>query len=45
MPHCPQCGEQLRGNNSVANPWKCRCGVWKHEWGELGYTIIEEGGE
>lgn len=26
--HCPKCGEQLEGNNSMAHPWKCSCGVW-----------------
>ena len=27
--HCPDCGEQLMGNNSIALPWNCLCGVWK----------------
>ena len=30
MPHCPKCGEQLAGNNSIANPWVCECGIWVH---------------
>lgn len=29
--HCPQCKEQLRGNNSFAFPWHCSCGVWEME--------------
>lgn len=29
MPHCPKCGEQLQGNNSMVSPWRCSCGVWK----------------
>lgn len=28
MPHCPECKEQLKGNNSIANPWHCSCGYW-----------------
>lgn len=29
MPHCPICGEQLTGNNSIVNPYRCSCGIWK----------------
>jgi hypothetical protein len=28
-PHCPNCEEQLAGNNSIALPYNCSCGVWK----------------
>lgn len=27
-PHCGDCGELLQGNNSIAFPYRCRCGVW-----------------
>jgi len=26
---CPKCKERLRGNNSIANPWECACGIWR----------------
>lgn len=29
MPHCGDCGEMLNGNNSIALPYKCSCGIWK----------------
>ena len=29
VPHCPICGERLRGNGSDAFPYKCKCGTWK----------------
>lgn len=28
-PFCPTCDEQLKGNNSFANPYKCACGIWE----------------
>lgn len=28
-PHCPKCGEQLQGENSIMLPWKCSCGEWQ----------------
>lgn len=28
-PHCPDCGTQLSGNNSIDIPWQCKCGTWK----------------
>lgn len=31
MPHCPDCGEQLSGNNSIGMPWICACGTWEAE--------------
>lgn len=37
--HCPQCGEQLRGNSSMYNPWRCKCGIWKSSWSESGYEV------
>jgi hypothetical protein len=27
--YCPVCDEQLQGNNSIAFPWKCKCGTWE----------------
>ena len=30
-PFCPQCGEAMRGNNSIVMPWRCSCGAWKYE--------------
>jgi ribosomal protein L37AE/L43A len=34
VPACPDCGEQLQGNNSFSNPYKCyKCDViWKATW-------------
>lgn len=29
---CPICDAQLLGNNSLANPWYCRCGVWEYNY-------------
>lgn len=29
VPHCPVCGEELMGNNSIASPYRCKCGIWK----------------
>ena len=34
-PHCPKCGEQLHGNNSIAMPWWCSCGEWHNSWEDL----------
>jgi len=31
-PHCPDCNERLRGNNSAYRPWQCSCGTWRVEW-------------
>jgi len=28
-PHCPKCDEDLLGNNSMALPWRCSCGIWE----------------
>lgn len=28
-PHCPNCKQELMGNNSIALPWQCECGVWQ----------------
>lgn len=39
-PHCPQCGEKLRGDNSGYHPWECACGVWKAHWANgIDYEI------
>lgn len=32
MPHCPDCKEQLQGNNSIVQPWECKCGIWESNW-------------
>ena len=34
MPHCPECKEQLTGNNSSILPYTCSCG----EWESCGYN-------
>lgn len=34
--HCPECNQELWGNNSIALPWNCKCGVWKFVWKESG---------
>jgi ribosomal protein S27AE len=40
MPHCPQCGEVLSGDNSGISPWRCSCGEWHNSWSEpLDYKI------
>lgn len=31
MPHCNECGEQLKGNNSMNTPYWCSCGTWKYD--------------
>lgn len=28
IPHCPVCGEKLKGNDSLSDPWHCQCGEW-----------------
>ena len=41
--HCPDCGEELGGNNSIAFPWTCTCGIWKIRFlskGKWDYEII-----
>lgn len=43
MPHCPDCGEQLSGNNSMMSPYRCRCGVWKSSWEEhFIFNVVPE---
>lgn len=39
---CPTCDERLQGSNSMASPWECRCGVWRHKSFDapFEYTII-----
>ena len=41
MPHCSVCKEQLSGNNSIAMPYKCSCGTWKHDWFKPEWEIIK----
>ncbi len=31
VPFCPICDEQLQGSNSLAFPYKCKCGIWKRD--------------
>ena len=31
VPFCKRCQEQLRGDNSISRPYKCKCGTWRHE--------------
>lgn len=39
-PFCPNCDEQLKGNNSIAFPYTCSCGVWVSSWTDpLNFTI------
>ena len=38
-PHCPKCGDRLRGNNSIAMPYRCRCGTWKQNISDLTFNI------
>ena len=38
QPHCPNCKERLTGNNSIALPYQCSCGVWKGEINPYGYA-------
>lgn len=34
MKHCGDCGERLRGNNSMWAPYRCLCGEWEFKpWG------------
>jgi tRNA(Ile2) C34 agmatinyltransferase TiaS len=42
VPHCPQCGEQLRGNGSVAVPYECKCGIWEFDFEISKYKITKE---
>jgi ribosomal protein S27AE len=38
--HCPQCGEQLIGNNSQLSPWRCSCGNGLYDWVTNRWAII-----
>jgi tRNA(Ile2) C34 agmatinyltransferase TiaS len=43
QPHCPQCGDRLSGNNSIAQPYMCSCGIWKVDYTSQYFTFkIEE---
>ncbi len=40
-PHCPQCGEELQGDNSCVSPWTCNCGTWKNDFiNPMDYKIV-----
>jgi hypothetical protein len=41
MPHCPFCGEQLRGNNSRILPYRCACGEWENDFLNPSYFRIK----
>lgn len=40
-PFCPNCGEKLKGNNSIALPFKCSCGTWEPKYvdNQFGFDI------
>jgi len=42
MPHCPKCKQQLSGNNSYADPYSCKCGVWHKPWLEPEFIVYPE---
>jgi hypothetical protein len=43
QPHCPQCDDRLSGNNSIALPYMCSCGIWKVDYSTKYLTFkIEE---
>ncbi len=41
-PFCGDCGERLHGDNSYANPYNCKCGVWESKVDENYNTSIIE---
>jgi len=41
-PHCGDCSEQLRGNNSLMNPYECSCGKWEAKRGDDYKLVISE---
>lgn len=45
MPHCPRCGEQLRGNGSMVLPYRCDCGTWDYSYSLSSYEIKALTGE
>lgn len=36
---CPQCNQRLFGNNSLAHPYSCACGVWVFNFESQEYDI------
>ena len=42
QPHCPKCGERLSGNNSIALPYRCSCGIWKPDYMTQPFTFTIE---
>lgn len=40
--HCPICKEQLTGNNSTIDPWKCSCGMWRYNIVSFQYDVVKE---
>ena len=42
-PYCPICKEFLEGDNSLAFPYSCQCGIWESSFeNPLEYHIKEE---
>lgn len=41
MPHCPQCGEMLEGDNSAISTWRCACGKWVSRFIDPWNYVIE----
>ena len=31
VPHCPECDEELIGDNSGRSPYECSCGIWESD--------------
>lgn len=39
-PHCGDCGEKLRGANSLMSPYECSCGQWENSFDDpFTYTL------
>lgn len=42
VPHCPTCGEQLMGNNSIVMPYRCSCGTWHYDFSTEEFDVIKD---
>lgn len=41
--YCPECNEELKGDNSMISPLRCSCGVWYQILGKFQkYHIVSE---
>lgn len=38
-PFCPICKEQLQGDGTSWNPYKCSCGTWKFDQEKKEFII------